>query len=112
MKEEMAKIKLPVTTDGSIIFDFDGFAVDKRRASDVVSLVNSVPSLSRQVSDLQAENNRLKKAITTAVRQIENLKLPCGEDPESPQAIRNGHYMSIALNLRSSLSPVVPGGEK
>ena len=35
------------------------------------------------------------------VRLIEGLKKECSSDPESPQAIRNGQYMSIATILRS-----------
>lgn len=38
--------------------------------------------------------------LLRVARLIEDLKQPCGEDPESPQAIRNSRYMSIAAIVR------------
>jgi len=42
--------------------------------------------------------------VLRVARLIEALKLPCGESPESPQAIRNGQYMSLALIMRDWLA--------
>jgi hypothetical protein len=38
----------------------------------------------------------LRAALLECARMAEALKLPCGDDPESAQAIRNGQYASIS----------------
>jgi hypothetical protein len=42
----------------------------------------------------------LHDELIRVARLIEDLKLDCGMDPESAQAIRNGRYMSLAAILR------------
>lgn len=42
-----------------------------------------------------------KDDLLRIARLIEDLKQSCGMDPETPQAIRNGRYQSIALMLRA-----------
>lgn len=46
-----------------------------------------------------------KAEILRIARLIEHLKRPCGIDPESPVAIQNGRYMSIAAILRALAVP-------
>jgi hypothetical protein len=45
-----------------------------------------------------------KAELLRIARLIEDLKRPCSDDPESPQAIRNGRYQSIALLVRAMLA--------
>ena len=45
----------------------------------------------------------LRAALLDVARRVEALKRPCGMDPESAQAIRNGEYMSIALIARAAI---------
>jgi len=52
------------------------------------------------------ERDRLRQALMQIVLRVEALKRPCGMDPESPQAIRNGVYMGIALSARYALAKV------
>lgn len=56
-------------------------------------------------SEMHAENERLRAALLTAARSAEALKLDCGMDPESKQAIRNGKYMAISYAARAALRP-------
>lgn len=44
--------------------------------------------------------DRVEKELLDIARLIEDLKRPCGMDPESPTAIQNGRYMSIAYKVR------------
>jgi hypothetical protein len=70
----------------------DYYTVDQMRAAR--------EALTQAVADAQ----RLRDALLETARRIENLKKPCSmDDPESPQAIRNGTYMSIALYARESM---------
>ena len=55
--------------------------------------------------DAADEIERLRSALLDTARRVEALKRPCGMDPESPQALRNGEYMSIALTARAALTP-------
>jgi hypothetical protein len=52
---------------------------------------------------LAAENDKLRAALLDVARRAEALKRPCGMDPESGQAIRNGEYMCVALAARAAL---------
>lgn len=58
----------------------------------------------RRVTELEADNERLRAALLDIARRVEALKRPCGMDPETPQAIRNGEYMSIALMAHAALT--------
>lgn len=49
------------------------------------------------------------KDVSRVVELIEDLKRECGDNPESPQAIRNGRYMSIALVMRGWLAAAQEG---
>lgn len=46
----------------------------------------------------------LTDALIDIARAIEALKQECGMDPESPRAIQNGRYMSIAYRVRALAS--------
>ena len=56
----------------------------------------------RELKALQ-ELDELRAALLDCARRCEALKRPCGMDPESPQALRNGEYMSIALAARAAI---------
>jgi hypothetical protein len=58
--------------------------------------VNEIRSQAARIAELES-------ALLRVARLVEDLKLPCSDNPESPQAIRNGHYMSIALIAREAL---------
>ena len=46
----------------------------------------------------------LLEALLKVARMAEDLKKPCGTDPESPQAIRNAQYMNISYAARSAIA--------
>ena len=49
----------------------------------------------------QGEAVATRDELLDIARAVEGLKQECGMDPESPRAIQNGRYMSIAYRLRS-----------
>lgn len=59
---------------------------------------------------LCSQVDALRAALLDTARRVEALKRPCGMDPESAQAIRNGEYMSIALTARAAIASAT--GEK
>lgn len=52
----------------------------------------------------------LLEALLIVARMAEDLKKPCGMDPESPQAIRNAQYMNISYAARAAIAKAT--GEK
>lgn len=46
----------------------------------------------------------LLEAMLIVARMAEDLKKPCGMDPESPQAIRNAQYMNISYAARAAIT--------
>ena len=46
----------------------------------------------------------LLDALLNVARMAENLKKPCGTDPESPQAIQNTQYMNISYAARAAIA--------
>ena len=46
----------------------------------------------------------LLEALLIVARMAEDLKKPCGMDPESPQAIRNAQYMNISYAARAAIA--------
>lgn len=75
--------------------------VATERAS--VALVRQSDHLT-EVARLRAEGDRLAAALLAAARRVEQLKRPCGMEPDSPQAIRNSEYMAISLSARVALT--------
>ena len=66
----------------------------------------SCDDVARRVDEciaLRSEVAALRAALLDVARRVEALKRPCGMDPETPQAIRNGEYMSIALIARNAI---------
>lgn len=55
---------------------------------------------------LSAKVEGLERALLQCARQAEALKQDCGSDPESPQAIRNGHYMNISTTAHIALGTI------
>lgn len=66
----------------------------------IVSLEAVIDLLAAQ----QVEIEKLRAALLNTSRRVEALKRECGMDPESAQAIRNGQYMSIALDARAAIT--------
>ena len=46
----------------------------------------------------------LLKAMRIVAQMAEDLKKPCGTNPESPQAIRNSQYMNISYAARAAIA--------
>jgi hypothetical protein len=59
-----------------------------------------------QVAALTAQCATYKIALLDCARQAEALKRPCGDDPESPQAIRNGQYANISHTAHIALGTI------
>lgn len=55
------------------------------------------------VSESSNEIQRLRAALLICARQAEELKRPCGLEPESAQALRNAEYQSISTNAHIAL---------
>jgi len=53
---------------------------------------------------LAAENKVLREALLNIARKAEALKRECGDDPASPQAIRNGRYMHLVYLAHAVLT--------
>lgn len=49
-------------------------------------------------------NKELLKALLKVARMAEDLKKPCGMEPDSPQAIRNAQYMNISYAARDAIA--------
>jgi len=58
----------------------------------------------KQRDELAAENKVLREALLTIARKAEALKKECGDDPESPQAIRNGRYMHLSYLAHAAIT--------
>lgn len=58
--------------------------------------------LEDRAAHLERELDAARRALLDVARRVEALKRPCGMDPESAQAVRNGQYMSIALVARAA----------
>ena len=52
----------------------------------------------------ESVNAELLDALLNVARMAEALKQPCGTDPESRQAIRNGKYMIISYAARAAIA--------
>lgn len=58
----------------------------------------------RTIDEPESVNADLLEALLNVARMAEALKQPCGTDPESRQAIRNGKYMSISYAARVAIA--------
>ncbi len=58
----------------------------------------------RTIGEPESVNAELLEALLNVARMAEALKQPCGTDPESRQAIRNGKYMSISYAARAAIA--------
>ncbi len=54
----------------------------------------------------QAEIERLRAALLGCARKAEALKLDCGMDPESAQALRNARYQDISTTAHIALGTI------
>jgi len=74
-------------------------------------LTTSEKRLIAERDSLRAEVERLRTGIIETARMVEDLKRPVHMDcPESPQAARNAHYMSVAYFARALAAPPVAEG--
>ena len=82
---------------------------------DILTLHNGIETLRKENATLRDMVHQLtfekrnmtqvsKSELLRIARLIEDFKQPCGWDPETPQAIRNGQYQSIALMIRALLA--------
>jgi hypothetical protein len=58
------------------------------------------------VSDIIVDRDRLRAALLNCARQAEALKLDCGMDPESAQAVRNAQYQAISTTAHIALGTI------
>ena len=49
---------------------------------------------------------RLRAALLDCARKAEQLKQPCGMDPESAQAVRNSQYQNISTTAHIALGTI------
>lgn len=66
--------------------------------------VKSSALFARPIPAERPVNARLLEALLKVARMAEDLKKPCGTDPESPQAIRNAQYMNISYAARAAIA--------
>jgi hypothetical protein len=59
-----------------------------------------------------ARKDGMSNELLRVARLIEDLKRPCGMDPESATAIQNGRYMSIAYMVRALAASAAPALEE
>lgn len=57
----------------------------------------------------EAGVGRLREVILEGARRMEDLKRPCGADPESSINIQNSRYMGVSYFLRAAISPINQG---
>ena len=74
-------------------------AVNKAAALEIVSL-------RAEIEAAKADAQRKDEALLNIARKAEMLKRECGDDPESPQAIRNGRYMHLSYLARAAIKGV------
>jgi hypothetical protein len=55
------------------------------------------------IDAMQADIDRLRKALLDCARKAEALKRDCGMSPESPQAVRNAQYQDISTTAHIAL---------
>ena len=68
----------------------------------IIGLLNAIKAQAKQIEALQADAESMNAALLKVARMAEELKLTCGMDPESRQAIRNGEYMNISYVARAA----------
>jgi hypothetical protein len=83
-----------------------------RRAEALMNTLSAELAAAKAERDsLRAEVERLRTGIIETARMVEDLKRPVHMDcPESPQAARNAHYMSVAYFARALAAPPVAEG--
>ena len=82
-------------------------------ASVISQIDNMVAGMSAQLATVTAERDALRAqlaearaALKTVMRNAELSKEPCGSDPESPAAIRNGKFAGLASIAAQGLGMV------
>lgn len=84
------------------VFDEFGKGADDR-VRDAIVAAYDLGARSTAAQPVEPIGMRLvsEAELLRIARLIEGLKQECGMDPESPRAIRNGQYMSIAYAVRA-----------
>ena len=67
---------------------------------------NRYDALHAELASAEADAQRKDEALLNIARKAEMLKRECGDDPESPQAIRNGRYMHLSYLARAAIKGV------
>ena len=80
-----------------------GVTTMNRWATDGAAMLRSQHAEIESWKKDQKENQKLRDALINVARKAESLKRECGDDPESPQAIRNGMYMHLSYVARAAL---------
>lgn len=83
----------------------DPYAATRRaivRAADLIVVGALRKKFLTDLQALFAQRDQMREALLETSRRVEALKRECGMDPESPQALRNGQYMSIAWVARAA----------
>ena len=67
---------------------------------------NRYDALHAELEAAKKDAQRKDEALLNIARKAEMLKRECGDDPESPQAIRNGRYMHLSYLARAAIKGV------
>lgn len=58
-------------------------------------------------NEIARRHDALRAALLECARMAEKLKHPCGEDPESAQAVRNAQYQAISTTAHIALGTIM-----
>lgn len=75
-------------------------------AREVASELLRLHAIEQDRDRLKAEREGLRTALLACARKAEALKVDCGMDPESGQAIRNGQYQNISTTAHIALGTI------
>ena len=63
--------------------------------------------LNTMATEIARRHDALRAALLECARMAEALKRPCGEDPESAQAVRNAQYQAISTTAHIALGTIM-----
>ena len=104
MKPEYVTDEMEVAFRQNVITTNRGSLIGLKAA--IAAAINVMPQTDTQaqIEALKAERDALRETLLKVARMAEALKRPCGMEPDSPQAIRNGKYMDISYVARAALA--------
>lgn len=68
--------------------------------------LSTIRNQGAELESAKKDAQRKDEALLNIARKAEMLKRECGDDPESPQAIRNGRYMHLSYLARAAIKGV------